>query len=128
MSLLVWMQKYLVYIVVVVCLLGGWYGMRAKQAMHTRPRYTIGYLTGGIYRPKSGKSYSYYYLVNGKKYEATDISETGMNTENGARFVVEFDRLDPEVSTGHFTLAVPDSIQSSPPGGWDVSPVPLPAR
>jgi hypothetical protein len=117
-----------VWFVIGICLAGGWYGMRAKQAMHTRPRYTIGCLTGGIYRPKSGKSYSYYYRVKGKEYKATDISETGMNTESGARFVVEYDSLNPEVSTGHFTLAVPDSIQTSPPNGWVVPPFPVPAR
>ncbi|GAA4027386.1 hypothetical protein GCM10022409_09220 [Hymenobacter glaciei] len=119
-----WARKYLVYLVIGICLAGGWYGMRAKQTMHTRARYTIGYITGGIYRPKSGKSYSYRFAVKGKEYEATDISEAGMETENGARFLVEYDSLDPEVSTGHFTVSVPDSIAASPPSGWIIPPFP----
>jgi hypothetical protein len=126
MSLFTWVQKYLVYIVIGICLIGGWYAMRAKQVMHTRPRYTIGYLTGSIYRPNSGKSYSYSYQVKGTEYEATDISETGMLTKNGSRFVVEYDSLDPTVSTGHFSATVPASIPASPPSGWKTSPVPIP--
>jgi hypothetical protein len=118
--------KYVTYLVIGICLAGGWYGLRAKQIMHTRPRYTIGYLTGSTYRPKSGRSYSYRYQVKGQEYEATDIQETGMNTARGARFVVEYDSLDPAVSTGHFTATVPDSLPHSPPAGWKTSPVLLP--
>jgi hypothetical protein len=116
---LMWGRKYLVFLVIGICLAGGWYGMRAKQKMHTRARYTIGHLTGGIYRPKSGKSYGYRYRVKGKAYEATDISEEGMVTETGTRFLVEYDSLNPEVSTGHFNVSIPDSIIASPFSGWN---------
>ena len=124
--LLNWVGKHLVWFVVGICLAEGWYGLRAKQKMHTRAHFTIGYITGGTYRPKSGRSYSYYYRVKDKEYEATDISEAGMNTENGARFVVEYNSLEPEVSTGHFTLAVPDSIREAPTDGWRKPPVSVP--
>ncbi|TGE29453.1 hypothetical protein [Hymenobacter metallicola] len=90
--------------------------------MHTRARYTIGYLTGGYYTPKSGKRYSYRYEVRGQEYEATDIREVNMNTATGARFVVEYDSLDPGVSRSHFALAVPDSIGQAPANGWKVPP------
>jgi hypothetical protein len=65
--------KYVAYFVIGICLAGGGYELRAKQAIHTRPRYTIGYLTGSSYRPKSGRSYSYRYQVKGQEYEATNI-------------------------------------------------------
>jgi hypothetical protein len=60
--------------------------------------------------PKSGKRYSYKYQVKGKEYAATDGRERNINQAVGARFVVENDSLNPEVSTGHFALAVPDGI------------------
>ncbi|HEX8327726.1 MAG TPA: hypothetical protein VF629_09310 [Hymenobacter sp.] len=100
--------------------------MHVKQVMHTRSRYTIGYLTGGIYTPKSGKSYNYRYRVKGQEYEATDNREKNMNTENGSRFLVEYDTLDPGVSTGHFAAAISDGMPDSPPNGWKTPPVPIP--
>lgn len=41
--------------------------------------------------------------------------------------LVEYDRLDPEVSTGHFAIVVPDSIRDIPAAGWAVPPFPVPA-
>ncbi|PJJ59366.1 hypothetical protein CLV45_0783 [Hymenobacter chitinivorans DSM 11115] len=102
--------------------------MRAKQIMHTRSRFTIGYLTGGYYTPKSGKRYSYRYQVQGQEYEATDTREEDMNSDNGARFLVEYDTLDPGESSGHFTLAIPDSIQRIPANGWPSPPFPVSAK
>ncbi|PJJ59367.1 hypothetical protein CLV45_0784 [Hymenobacter chitinivorans DSM 11115] len=95
--------------------------MRRKQIMHTRSRFTIGYLTGEYYTPKSGKRYQ----VQGQEYEATDTRKEAMNTDNGARFVVEYDTLNPGLSTGYFTVAIPDSIQTSPGNGWKKLPFPV---
>ena len=65
--------------------------------------------------------------MQGQTYEGTDDIETGMNTDEGTRFLLEYDSLNPERSNGHFTLIVPDSIRSSPPNGWAVPPFPVPA-
>lgn len=110
-------------LVLVLGAIGSWYSGHVKQRMHTRSRYTIGYITGGFYKPKSGKSYNYRYRVANQEYEATDSREPYMNTENGARFLVEYDTMDPGVSSGHFATAVPDSIPESPPNGWKTPPV-----
>jgi hypothetical protein len=114
------------YVVLAIGLAASWYSGHVSEVMHTRARYTIGYLTGGIYTPKSGKKYSYNYRVQNKVYEATDSREDRMNNTEGARFLVEYDSLNPEVSDGHFAAAVPDSILDSPPNGWKTPPVPIP--
>ena len=106
---------------------GGWYTLSTNEELHQRARYTVGYLTGVVYTPKSGTKYSYRYQVQGREYEGTDASEKGMNTTEGARFLLEYDSLNPERSDGRFTLAVPDSILDSPPNGWAVPPFPVPA-
>jgi long-subunit fatty acid transport protein len=106
---------------------GSWYTLRTNEELHQRARFTIGYLTGVVYTPKSGTKYSYRYQVHGQTYEGTDASEKGMNTTEGTRFLLEYDSLNPERSNGRFTLAVPDSIRNSPSNGWAVPPFPVPA-
>ena len=122
------MKNYLALGVILLFLAGGWYSVHLTRVMHTRAKFTIGYLTGGIYTPKSGKKYSYLFSVAGKTYEDTDTRETNMATNNGSRFLVEYDSLDPEISTGHFAIAVPNSIRTSPANGWTVPPFPVPAQ
>ena len=58
-----WARTYLVYLVIGICLAGGWYGMRAKQIMHTRARYTISYTHGTHRTLKSGRQLDYRFKV-----------------------------------------------------------------
>lgn len=119
-------KNYLAGFAVLVCLAGGLYGTHLTKRMQTRPKYTIGYLTDGIYSLRSGKRYGYRFRVGGKLYEDTDISESHMATARDSRFLVQYDSLDPTVSIGFFTATIPDSIASAPANGWRLPPFPIP--
>jgi hypothetical protein len=107
---------------------GGWHTLRTNEELHQRARFTIGHLTGTVYTPKSGTKYSYRYQVGGKTYEGTDASEKGMVADEGGRFLLEYDSLNPERSNGRFALPIPDSVRNSPPNGWVTPPFPVPAE
>jgi long-subunit fatty acid transport protein len=127
MSGLTWSRNGWAALVLGLGAVGIWYTMQTNEELHQRARFTIGYLTGVVYTPKSGTKYSYRYQVQGKTYEGTDASETGMNTTEGARFLLEYDSLNPERSNGRFTLTVPESIRTPPANGWAAPPFAVPA-
>ena len=49
-----------------------------------------------------------------------------MNTDEGARFVVKYDSIDPALSVGYFNVTIPDSIHQPPANGWRKPPFPIP--
>ena len=120
------MKNYLGALLILICLAGGWYSLQRRRLMQTRSRFTIGYLTGAIPSARGGMRYGYRFRVGGRPYEDADQRESYMATADGSRFLVEYDSLDPEVSMGHFTLAVPDSIQQAPAKGWARPPFAVP--
>lgn len=82
-----------------------------NDVMHTRAKFTIGYLEDYVYHLKNGKHYRFHFQVQDKKYQGTEQSQAGMDRRVGARFVVEYDSLDPTQHIGYFPLAVPDSVR-----------------
>jgi hypothetical protein len=102
------------------------YVSHLSDVMHERAKFTLGYLTGSVYQPKSGKYYRFRFEVQGKSYTGADLPDSGMDRRNGARIVVLYDSVDPARNVGHFAIAVPDSIHHPPANGWRVPPFPLP--
>jgi hypothetical protein len=96
------------------------------SAMHTRAKFTIGYLEDYVYHLKNGKHYRFHFQVQGTVYQGTEQSQAGMDRRVGARFIVEYDSLDPTQHVGYFPLAVPDSIVQAPANGWREPPFPMP--
>ncbi len=128
MTTLRWLRRYWFLLLFGFIGLGIAWVAHRTNLMHQRAKYTIGYITGYVYQPKSGKKYHYRYEVQGAAYEGTSSSEAHMNDQDGARFVVEYDSTSPDISTGHFTLAIPDSIRQVPANGWRRPPFPVPQQ
>ena len=108
-------------------LIGVFYVAHVGDVGHQRAKFTIGYLTGHVYQ-KSGKFYNYRFAVRNTLYVGQSLPDTGMDDRDGARFVVEYDSLNPEENLGHFAVTVPDSIRRPPLNGWTRPPFPVPAR
>ena len=47
--------------VLILGALGMWYAARTNEELHQRARFTVGYLGGVMYTPKSGTKYRYRY-------------------------------------------------------------------
>lgn len=103
------------------------YAAHSGDQMHQRAKFTIGYITGWHLTAKSGKYYEFHFMVRDSVYEGNSSTETGMDRRNGARFVVEYDSLNPGTNVGHFAVIVPNVIQQPPRDGWRTPPFPVPA-
>ena len=126
MQLLIGIRRYWALLLLGAIGLGIAYVAHLGSLMHERAKYTIGYLTGYVYRPKSGKYYHFRFETNGVPFVGTSLSDKGMDDRNGARFVVEYDSTNPEQNIGYFALRIPDSIRQPPPNGWRKPPFPIP--
>ena len=104
------------------------YAAHVYNMGHERAKFTIAYLTGYVYKYKSGKHYNYRFEVQGTIYEGQSLPSKGMDDRDGARFVVEYDSTDPGINVGHFAVTIPDSIRRPPLNGWTRPPFPVPAR
>ncbi len=122
-----WLRSYGSFVFLGLGLVGVLYAGHIFNLAHQRAKFTVGYLTGYVYQ-KSGKRYNYRFEVQGTEYEGQSSSDKGMDDRDGARFVVEYDSLDPGTSVGHFDVFVPDSIRQAPANGWTRPPFPVPAR
>ena len=102
------------------------YVSHLNNAMHPRAKFTIGYLGDYVYHLKNGKHYRFNFQVQDKEYQGTEQSQAGMDRRVGARFVVEYDSLDPTQHIGYFPVAVPDSVRQAPANGWRKPPFSIP--
>ena len=123
-----WLRSYGSFVFLGLGLVGVFYVAHLGNLGHERAKFTIGYLTGYVYQPKSGKYYKYRFEVQGTEYVGESLPDKGMDDRDGARFVVEYDSIDPEENLGHFAVLVPDSIRQAPANGWTRPPFPVPAR
>lgn len=119
-------KGYIAFVFLGIVALAVIYVSHLNGAMHTRAKFTIGYLGEYVYHLKNGKHYRFHFQVQGKEYQGTEQSQAGMDRRVGARFVVEYDSLDPTQHTGYFPLAIPDSIRQAPANGWRTPPFPIP--
>lgn len=105
------LKKYGGYVFIGGTVVLWFYAMHADNLMDQRAKYTIGYLTGYHYMPKSGKHFDFRFTTAGSVYEGSSLSDKGMATANGSRFVVKYDSLHPGTNVGYFAQAIPDSIR-----------------
>ena len=114
-----WLKNNWAYIVLIgiIALFARTY--QRAQTMRQRGKYTVGYLGGWIQNIKGGRSFSYTYTVNGKEYHGSMVEERGMNRANGARYLVEFDSLEPGNSTGYVYDLLAATTPPPPPSGWN---------
>lgn len=127
MALWGWLRSYGSFIFLALMLAGGFYVAHQNKRMDQRAKFTVGYLTGYMYH-KSGKVYHYRYQIQGTSYEGESQPDENMDDRDGARFVVEYDSLNPEESLGFFAVPIPDSVRQPPANGWTRPPFPVPAR
>lgn len=127
MSILQWVGKYWGALLLSAGAVGWFYVQHLDALRNQRAKYTIGYLTGYHYVPKQGIHYDFRFTTNDSAYEGTSLSDKGMATENGSRFLVKYDSMHPGRNVGYFALAIPDSIHQAPPRGWLTPPIPVPA-
>jgi hypothetical protein len=120
-----WLKKYWGLIVVAVGGLGIFWVYQADELMDQRAKYTVGYITGWHFT-RSGKHFDFQFHVANTSYVGTSLSDKGMNTANGSRFVVEYDSIDPSTNVGYFAITIPDSIRQAPANGWRTPPFPIP--
>jgi hypothetical protein len=99
---------------------------RDDEQLAQRAKYTIGYLTGSHYSVKNGKYFDFRFAVADSIYQGSSLSDKGMATANGSRFVVQYDSLHPATNVGRFAQAIPDSIRRAPANGWRKLPFALP--
>lgn len=118
--------NYLGFAFFAAVLVGVFYFRRLRAQMHTRARYTVGYLDNSFRTTGPGRSYNFHYQVQGNLYQHADAGEPEMNKMPGSRFLVEYDSLAPGTSTGHFAITIPDSIAASPKNGWQLPPFAIP--
>ena len=113
----------------VLLLIGGFlvYGRFQKTAMHVRAKFTVGSIDGWYFTAKSGRFFNFNFVVAGSLYSGSNGWQAGMNEAEKARYLVEYDSLNPEVSIAHFDVPIPDSIRA-PANGWRVPPVPVSQR
>ncbi len=128
MAIWSWLRTYGWFALLVLGIVGTFFVAHQTKLRHQRAKFTIGYLTGYVYKPKSGKYYNYRFEVQGTEYEGQSEPDKGMDDSDGARFVVEYDSTHPGTSLGHFVVLVPDSIRQAPANGWTRPPFPVPAR
>lgn len=126
MAVLKWLRTYW-WVLLLLLVAFFWVLAQRDNALLTqRAKYTIGYLTGSHYSVKNGKYFDFRFAVADSIYQGSSLSDKGMATANGSRFVVQYDSLHPAVNVGHFAQAIPDSIRQAPANGWRVPPVALP--
>ncbi|WP_310397803.1 hypothetical protein [Hymenobacter sp.] len=128
MNLLRWSRQYGPFLFLGLVVIAWFYVSNLSDEMHERAKFTIGYLTGSVYQPKSGKYYRFRFEVQGTSFTGADLPDEGMDRRNGARVVVEYDSANPTQNTGYFNLPVPDSIRRPPANGWRVPPFPVPRQ
>ena len=127
MQVLSWLLKNWFSTLFVICVVFGFFYFRhLNQGLRTRAKFAIGHLGKSHYIPKSGRSFNYEFAVNNKIYGGSGLVRPGMNEDEGARYLVKFDSIDPTISTAYFIIPVPDSIVQAPLRGWNHSPVPVP--
>jgi hypothetical protein len=97
---------------------------RDNDLLTQRAKYTIGYLTGSHYSVKNGKYFDFRFSVADSVYEGSSLSDKGMRTTNGSRFLVKYDSLHPAINAGYFAKPIPDSIRQAPANGWRQPPLP----
>jgi len=93
-----------------------------KQSPVKAGNYTIGYASKMYWPIISYKRIRFNYIVNGKKYETTNIYAQDSEVKIPARYLVQFSLEDNSFSTIYPNIPIPDSIQKSPPGGWKTFP------
>ena len=89
------------------------------RVMHARGKYTVGYVTGWTQTLKSGRSIDYTCTIDGVVYHSSVHEEPGMNAENGTRYVVEYDSVEPKTNWAYYKMPVPPGIGPPPAGGWN---------
>ena len=114
-----WLKNNWAYIVLIgiIALFARTY--QRAQTMRQRGKYTVGYLGGWTQNIKGGRSFSYTYTVNGQEYHGSMVEEQGMNRTKGARYLVEFDSVEPGKSTGYVYDPITTTAPSPPLGGWN---------
>ena len=123
-----WLRFYGSFVFLGLGVVGIFYVAHIRNVMDQRAKFTVGYLTGYVYKPKSGKYYNYRFKVQGIMYEGQSLPDDSMDNRDGARFVVAYDSTDPGENEGHFAVTIPDSIRRPPLNGWTRPPFPVPAR
>lgn len=116
-----WLKKYWGLVVVTIGGFGVIWVYQADELIDQRAKYTVGYITGWHFT-KSGKHFDFQFSVANILHVGTSLSDKGMNTANGSRFVVEYDSIDPSTNVDYFAIAIPDSIRQAPANGWRKPP------
>lgn len=120
------LRQYSPFLFLALVAVAWFYVARLGQTMHKQAKYTIGYLTGSVYQPKSGKYYRFRFGVKNVLYRGADLPDKGMDRRIGGRIVVEYDSTNPARNVGYFAIAIPDSIRQAPANGWRKPPFPIP--
>lgn len=102
------------------------YAGHKDNLMHERAKFTVGTIYGWYFTPKSGRYFKFEFKVADSSHRNSSPRHALMNEADGARYLVEYDSIDPSVSVAHFDVPIPDSIRA-PTNGWRVPPVPVPA-
>ena len=120
-----WIKKYWGLLLMLPFVVLLYMANQADNSMDQHAKYTVGYITGWHFT-RSGKHFDYRFAVTDSIYEGTSLSDKGMVTDKGSRFVVKYDSVHPATSVGYFAVFVPDSIRQAPANGWRVPPFPIP--
>ena len=126
MTIFSWFRKYWSGLLFGVFAAFLFWALHDRELMNQRAKYTVGYITGWHFSAKNGKYFEFRFSVADSIYEGASLSDKGMATANGSRFVVKYDSLNPETNVGYFNLAIPDSIRQPPRRGWLLPPFPIP--
>ncbi|MGI4737737.1 MAG: hypothetical protein ACRYG7_21425 [Janthinobacterium lividum] len=126
MAVLKWVSTYWWALLLLLVALFWVLAQHDSDLLAQRAHYTIGYLTGSHYSVKNGKYFDFRFTVADSVYQGSSLSEKGMHTATGSRFVVKYDSLHPASNVGYFAQAIPDSIRQAPPNGWRKPPFHLP--
>ena len=92
---------------------------RSMKILQQRGKYTVGHLGGWVQGIKGGRTFDYYYMAEGRGYRGSAPEEHGMDRTKGARYLVEFDSVEPGTSAGYFDYPVPAAYGEAPPEGWN---------
>ena len=80
--------------------------------------YTIGYIETVYWPVISHKKFSYFYFVNGVKYNGSDIYDSTSPMNVDERFIVQFSTKHLNESDLLKKRKIPDSIIHAPKNGW----------
>lgn len=115
-----WLRKNFIWLAWPLIALGYyWFYIRATHQIQARGKYTIGYLTGLRPGGKAMDAVAYYCRIHNVRYTGTGPMTQGMNTDDGSRYLVEFDSLDVSQRLLYTDYPLADSVPAPPPGGWN---------